>query len=383
MIYFLNYTLGPYHIARYNQLEKLFPNRIIFIELASRVNMYPWALMNKEFNTLTLFPGENFENINPRLLATKVVQLLKDENPEVVISISYASAAMRQAAIWAKQNGRISVGISDSWSGDKPRYLPFEMLKGAWCRLFYDGMFLSGTRSKAYYVGLGFPEKRIWLKQNAVDNEYFASGSARVKKSVEHYRNAYQLPDKYFLCVARLSPEKNLKRLLTSYASYKRAHGIWDLVLVGSGPLEDELKAWAKTLGIEACVHFMGWRQVDEMPVFYGLASAFILPSLSETWGNVVNEAMASGLPVLVSEKCGCLPELCLQGINGFQFNPLNIAEITDSLLKISSGGCNVEKMGEKSKEIIAVFSTENYAFSLSDAITTLERQHRVGDFNL
>jgi glycosyltransferase involved in cell wall biosynthesis len=279
---------------------------------------------------------------------------------------------MRQVSIWAKKNNAVSIGISDSWKGDKTRYFPLEILKGIWCRTFYDGMFLSGSRTKAYYSGIGFPESRMWFGHNVVDNDYYSVKSSAIKKSTEKYRNKYQLPVNYFLCVARFSPEKNLRRLIMSYAMYKKAQGTWDLVLIGSGPLENELKQLVTILGLESNVYFMGWRQIDEMPIFYGLASCLILPSLSEPWGNVVNEAMASGLPVLLSEKCGCLPELCIRGINGFQFDPLNLSDMTDCMLRISSGIHDIHKMSEKSKEIITGFSPENYALSLSDAIDTL-----------
>jgi hypothetical protein len=66
MIYFFNYTIGPYHIARYNQVEKLIPKKIVFVELASRVSIYPWASTPKEFYSITLFPDKIFEAINQR-----------------------------------------------------------------------------------------------------------------------------------------------------------------------------------------------------------------------------------------------------------------------------------------------------------------------------
>lgn len=77
------------------------------------------------------------------------------------------------------------------------------------------------------------------------------------------------------------------------------------------------------------------------------------MPNISETWGLVVNEAMAAGLPVLVSRKCGCYPNLVREGISGFLFDPYKINELCDLIKKISQGWFNLSAMGKKSLKII------------------------------
>jgi glycosyltransferase involved in cell wall biosynthesis len=87
--------------------------------------------------------------------------------------------------------------------------------------------------------------------------------------------------------------------------------------------------------GIGNKVHFFGFIQYDELPYFYNHAKALILPSWSDQWGLVVNEAMACGLPVLVSEKCGCAPDLVVNGKNGFTFDPNDPEEFLKGMEKI------------------------------------------------
>jgi len=156
---------------------------------------------------------------------------------------------------------------------------------------------------------------------------------------------------------------------VNAYNLYLRNGGDWDLVLVGGGIQEQLLKDLSAKIPIGK-IHIRGWGTYEDMPLYYGLASGFILPSLYEPWGLVVNEAMASGLPVLVSSKCGCVPELCWRGVNGFDFNPLYEDEIMKSMLDLSSLNSNqLKKMGEASQAIINCYSPEVMALSLSSCL--------------
>src|SRR5207247_9937771 len=89
------------------------------------------------------------------------------------------------------------------------------------------------------------------------------------------------------------------------------------------------------TLNLNEHVHLPGFKPYDELPAYYALANAFVHASTTEQWGLVVNEAIASGLPVIVSNRCGCAPEL-VNG-NGFNFDATNENELTARLLEMAS----------------------------------------------
>jgi len=114
-------------------------------------------------------------------------------------------------------------------------------------------------------------------------------------------------------------------------------------------------------------VHLRGFESYDELPIYYGLANAFVHASMTEQWGLVVNEAIASGLPVIVSNRCGCAPELVSD--NGSTFDPTNEHELTARLLEMSSLSDRERKhLGGNSYRIAANFAPERFGEGLERA---------------
>jgi L-malate glycosyltransferase len=125
-----------------------------------------------------------------------------------------------------------------------------------------------------------------------------------------------------FVTVARFVTEKNLGILLDAYAGYrKKAKNPRSLALYGGGPLEADLRAHAKALGIGGHVQFFPFLQRDEIALAMAKCVGLILPSVLEPFGNVVIEAQAVGIPVFVSDRCGSA-ELVEDLINGYTFAP-------------------------------------------------------------
>jgi glycosyltransferase involved in cell wall biosynthesis len=116
-------------------------------------------------------------------------------------------------------------------------------------------------------------------------------------------------------------------------------------------------------LGVADYVKFAGLKTSSETTPYYAFAKCFILPSTREPWGLVVNEAMASGLPVLVSERCGCAEDLVDPRRNGFLFNPTQDGDLTGRMMYMSTlDQSALDAMGRRSREIIAVYSPEQWA---------------------
>jgi glycosyltransferase involved in cell wall biosynthesis len=140
----------------------------------------------------------------------------------------------------------------------------------------------------------------------------------------------------------------------------------WSLVILGDGVPRMRLESLCLRLGVKDAVVMPGFRDYDELPVFYGLAGAFIHASTTEQWGLVVNEALASRLPVIVSNRCGCAPELVEAGRNGFTFNPYETEELVGLMLQVASMTTDERaSMGHVSGEIISRWTPDTFAVNL------------------
>jgi glycosyltransferase involved in cell wall biosynthesis len=231
---------------------------------------------------------------------------------------------------------------------------------------------VGGQRHLEYLVELGMPRERIFTGYDIVDNDYFAYRTDEVRNSKFEIRKKYGLPENYFLASARFVEKKNLPKLIEAYAEYRRGSQVatkvpWDLVLLGDGPLRGTLNSQLSTLNLNEHVHLPGFKPYDELPVYYALAKAFVHASTTEQWGLVVNEAIASGLPVIVSSRCGCVPEL-VNG-NGFTFDPFDQQELAERLLRMASLSDDERKsIGDASYRISANCAPERFGEGLEQA---------------
>lgn len=370
ILYFTPRKMAPYHFARFTRLAETYPHLVIGNILAPG-DYRQWQHDPGELADRIVLIGNNPEAADTKSKIKEVIKLLEQQKPEAIVLAGYNDPTQIAAARWAKKNLVPRILQADSWYGDHPRYRLKELIKKLFfVKPHFDAAFVPGMRGFQYINSLGIKEDAIWRGLNIVDNDYFSRSAAAVVKDREVWRKRFGLPQDYFLAVARLCPEKNMLRLLQAFRRYRDAGGPWQLVIIGTGPEETILKNYVAARN-DAGILFAGWGHYEELPVYYGLAKCFILPSLTEPWGLVVNEAMACGLPVLVSRKCGCFPELCHRGINGFDFEPLDLEGLASLMLKVSSGALDLEAMGAASRRIISNFTLDTWVQALKDCIET------------
>jgi glycosyltransferase involved in cell wall biosynthesis len=140
-----------------------------------------------------------------------------------------------------------------------------------------------------------------------------------------------------FVILARLVPKKNLATSLSAYALYRLQNPASGrkLRICGDGPLEGELRAQARALGVEQDVVFHGFLQSEQMAPLLARAAALLLVSREEQFGNVVPEALALGIPLILSDACGARYELLRSGVNGYLVEPDNVAGIADAMWRV------------------------------------------------
>ncbi len=372
-------NLGPYHIARLKACAQSFS--LLAIEHRSASKDYAWdPATGVPFERMTLEGAPNHGTSGVR---DRLEHALSSFRPAAIAVPGWASWLAITAIRWAARAEIPVIVMSDSQEIDFQRVAWKEGVKKRVLR-FCDAALVAGQPHREYMVKLGMPREAISLSYDVVDNEYFATESGSARERPEEWRGQLNLPDRYFLCTARFIPKKNLPRLLRAYRRYLElaettspGQRTWALVILGDGAQRAEIEAAIRELDLVGQVHLPGFRQIDEMPAFYGLASVFILPSTTEQWGLVVNEAMAAGLPVLVSSRCGCAKDLVQEGENGFTFDPWDVEGLSQLMMRIASDEFDRDAMGRASREIIARWSPETFAQGLLRAASFAQEAPR------
>ena len=365
----------PYHEARLNAVAEEARLRLCMVQLTG-IDAH-WVLPEQNrvggsFAQHTLFPNTPWSEIDGRSMVQNLQTLLNELKPDAVCINGWSNGGCIAGLAWCVAHRVPAIMMSESTALDHPRYDWREAIKRRIVRLCSASL-VGGTPHREYIAALGAPLDQVFTGYDAVDNEHFRIGADRARGAAQRLRKKLALPPRFFLACSRFVQKKNLARLLQAYAKYRQATGeaAWSLVVVGDGELMGELMALRCRLGVEEHVLFPGSKSYEELPIYYGLAEAFVHASTTEQWGLVVNEAMAAGLPVLVSERCGCTSDLVVPGINGLLFDPEDVTSIAEAMLEIRDGSHDPRTMGRKSQEIVARWSPVRFADGLHAAVET------------
>jgi glycosyltransferase involved in cell wall biosynthesis len=363
--------IGPYHHARLNAAADRLS--VTGIEWSAK-GCEAWGEADSpaRYNKVSLFAEATEQYPAKAELQRAFGKALEQTNPDVVAVNGWNNFGSLIAANCCIRRGIPMVVMSESAKQDERRVWWKEMVKRRIVRI-YSAALIGGQRHVDYLVELGMTHDRIFTGYDVVDNEYFRQEAEELRSQALEVRQKYRLPETYFLASARFVEKKNLSKLIEAYAEYRRASEVtgyvpWDLVLLGDGPLREGLNSQLSTLNLHQHVHVPGFKSYQELPAYYGLAKAFVHVSTSEQWGLVVNEAIASGLPVIISNRCGCAPEL-VNG-NGFTFDPNDKNELAMRLLDMASLSDKKRKhLGDNSYRIAANFAPERFGEGLQRAV--------------
>ncbi len=399
---------GPYHCRRlevFRQHAGRAGHEVIGVSLFSGSRAYQWCVSLLPEGVVHFNLGDDETRLPVRHIGS-LLMLPRKLRADIALLPSYDHWSLVLNAGVRIAGGRV-VMMNDTHNGTARA----RGLKAAFKQRVVAGFhagFVAGSPQRRYFASLGLPMEKIFTGYDAVDNNYFAARAEEVRGQRSEVRSRYELPEHYFLSLGRFVVKKNLTTLIQAYRKFLDSNQNCQthLVLIGSGEEGPKLHSLCQELRLPTYdktsagtedrkskikdeppgVHFYGFRQIEENPVFYALADAFILPSLWEEWGLVVNEAMASGLPVIVSETAGCvedllessdpmeslplqtLTQLAQMGllakarINGFVFNPRLSDELSRAMLILDASSSLRCVMGQASRRIVEKFSCENFA---------------------
>jgi glycosyltransferase involved in cell wall biosynthesis len=372
-----NQLWAHYKSKLFSELHRLSPQYGVEIQVVqialyekSRANMGDAEAFRYDYDYEVLF-NTSLDQVKlwPRTKA--LLKKIHSYRPDVLNLTGWYDPAQWVLLFYAKLTG-IKVVISNESNvrdhvrmGAKERFKQF-LLKQA------NGFFCFGQSSAAYLEKLGVKPSQILTRKAAVvDNDVILEHYQKATPEREKRKHQKGWAAYNFIFVGRLIPPKNLTMLLEAFAEISAETTDWGLVLLGEGDQKPMLQQRAqkiKNIRFEAGV---AWYEVAE---YLALADVLVLPSDSEPWGLVVNEAMICGLPVLVSAPSGCVEDLVRTGQNGFTFDPRQKQDLVAKMRYFVQNAASLSRMGDASRQIVAPFAPEKVAHEMLQGIANLQK---------
>jgi glycosyltransferase involved in cell wall biosynthesis len=243
----------------------------------------------------------------------------------------------------------------------------------AWLGRTADCFLAIGSLNGRYYRQHGLPDDCVFMMPYTVDNAFFQARSVEFASRREVLRNTLGLERgrPIILYAGKLMPRKRPDDLLKAYRQLSadgRAEPHPYLLYVGDGEMRRDLEAMAAATGWRSVI-FQGFKNQTEIAAFYDLCDLFVMPSETEAWGLVVNEAMNAGRAVIVSDRVGCAPDLVRNGDNGFVFKAGDVADLSRVLGEALASPEQYMKMGCRSLALINRWSFEEDVAGLRAAL--------------
>jgi len=368
----LTEIISPYRIPLFNSLAEHMDVDLHVIFLAETdPDLRQWEVYKQEIRfSFQVLPSwrKRIGKYNV-LINFGVSRALNLSKPDVILCGGYNYIASWQALFWAKKRKVAFLLWSESNSEDlRGSHLVIEFLKKQFLRRC-NGFVVPGSSAHEYLEANYVKAENIFTAPNAVDNDLFASAAETARRNKTSLRRELALPDRYFLFVGRLVREKGVSELLAAYANLEpRLREELGLVFVGDGECRQMLEESAISIS-PGTVKFVGFAQRKQLGAYYGLADMLILPTYTDTWGMVVNEAMACGLPVLVSRVAGCATDLVRETWNGTLVEPRDVPSLKKAMRSLAMQSDLCKTMGGRSAEHIRSYSPRSWSDSVARAI--------------
>lgn len=357
--------LGPYHLSRLEATGLLGQEkgrRLVGIEISDSQSDYQWPDTpgrGQAFDRITLFPGRDWAKVPALRIRRRLQGCLNELRPDVVALPGWSVNPALTGVEWCGRHKVPAVLLTDSQRIDRPQTV-FRLAAKRFVVSRYQAAFAGGSAHISFLEELGMERSRCVVGCDVIDNEFFDQGSRDFRQS----RGKPGQPLRLLSCL-RFLPRKNIPMVLEVLATRARQ---WIWTLAGDGPERPYIEKRIDELGLRDRVQLAGYVNYFQLPRLYGEADAYLQPSLSEPWGLAVNEAMACRLPVLVSDRCGCHPDLVRDGVNGFVFDPADPDSLGEALTRLTGLREQWEAMGLASRTIIKNWGLDLFARNFWEA---------------
>ena len=236
-----------------------------------------------------------------------------------------------------------------------------------------DAFLVIGSRNRDYYRAFGVPDEKCFWAPYGVDNDWFALSEPARSLARDRVRQQLGVSDRsiVFASSAKLIARKRPLDLVDAVAQVRRRGIDARALFIGDGEERGAIETHAARSGMSEFTRIAGFVNQAELPAWYAAADALVLPSDSrETWGLVVNEAMAAGLPVVVSDAAGCSVDLVREGENGFTYPCGDVPALAERLASVAMlDGDGRRAFAARSQQIVAQFGIDVAAAATAAAV--------------
>jgi glycosyltransferase involved in cell wall biosynthesis len=367
----LTEIIAPYRIPVFNALagHEGIDLHVIFLA-ESDPELRDWLIYKDEIRfSYQVLPSWRQRFAGHNLLLNRGLKAaLKRAAPDVILCGGYNYLASWLAMRWARRKRTAFILWVESTEQDfRSRNRMIEFLKERFLRRC-NAFVVPGKSSSQYVRNYDAREDQIFTAPNAVDMELFARTAAAVRQDEVTQSQALQLPPRFFLFVGRLVREKGVFDLLEAYGKLTpELRAAVGLVLAGEGTERTELVRRASLIA-PGQVRFAGFVHREQLARYYALAEVFVLPSHTDPWGLVVNEAMACGLPVIASDAAGCTRDLVENNWNGRVVRRGDVTQLASAMEELGQDPAVRVQMGNRSRERILRYSPEACADGIARA---------------
>lgn len=301
-----------------------------------------------------------------------VISELKQGHFDIAVICGYNHATLLLSLLWCLVSQTPFVLQGESHLIQKrsklkktlKQWLLFPLLRKA------NAAFATGSKTMEYWEEIGIPRERIFIVSNTPDIHFFINESKKAMGQRELLRRSMGLgSQRTGIFVGRFVKAKGVEVLLEALAQMapkNRPH----MILVGDGPLRNTYDEIIRKAGLP--VQIKGFRQKEQLPELYTAADFFVLPSRIEPWGVVVNEAMACGLPVLLSDQVGAAYDLLKEGRNGFMVPTEDVNEWREALEKMMR--LSEEELGRMGVESLKIVRPWTHIASVQNVIECVRK---------
>jgi glycosyltransferase involved in cell wall biosynthesis len=370
--------ISPYRIPVFNALARRKEVELHVIFLAENdPTERQWLVYKDEiqFSYQVLPSWRQRAGRHTFLLNWGVETALRQAGPDFLVCGGYNYVSSWQSMRWARRNHVPFILWAESTPKDlRSGHAWIEFLKTKFLH-GCDAFVVPGTSSIEYLRNYGVPEEIILTAPNAVDTLFFSQRAEAIRRDAAMHRQALGFPNRFFLFVGRLVQEKGVFDLLRAYeALAPEVRKEMGLVLVGDGAARSTLEQHAATISPGA-IHFAGFVQREHLATYYALADMLVFPTHTDTWGLVVNEAMACGLPVISSSAAGCAADLIESGWNGRVADVGESGQLASAMEELARNAALRSLMSQRSTQRIAHYSPDAWAAGMAQVAFSQRRR--------